>query len=115
MTDEAPPILHAAFADYGADDEVVGVQETSARVSTNRVYRLSLASGRAVFAKVSSYGSYVHFRQDHARIREWIDLLQGSRYESFLARVLLKERLTAMQTTGIVLAMAAIVLIALPL
>jgi hypothetical protein len=91
MTDEAPPILFEAFADYGMDDQVVDVQETSARVSTNRVYRLGLESGRAVFAKVSSYGSYVHFRQDHARIREWIDLLQGSPYESFLARVLLKH------------------------
>jgi hypothetical protein len=90
MTDDVPPILHAAYADFGADDEVLAVQETSAMVSTNRVYRLSLASGRAVFAKVSSYGSYVHFRQDHARIREWIDLLQGSPYASFLARVLLK-------------------------
>src|SRR5262249_8101788 len=86
-----PPILLEAFLDLGIDDGVVDVQETSARVSTNRVYRLSLASGRAVFAKVSSYGSYVHFRQDHLRIREWIDLLHGSPYESFRARVLLKN------------------------
>jgi hypothetical protein len=60
-------------------------------VSTNRVYRLSLASGRGLFAKVSSYGSFVHFRQDHARIQQWIALLSGTRYGDFLAPVLLKD------------------------
>lgn len=90
MSDEAPSVLYEAWSDYDSGDGLVALQETSAHVSTNRVYRLTLASGRSVFAKVSSYGSYVHFRQDHTRIREWIELLQGTRYASLLAGVLLK-------------------------
>jgi hypothetical protein len=92
MSDEdVPSILRDAWSDYDPDDPLVSAQETSARVSTNQVYHLSFASGRSLFAKVSSYGSYVHFRQDHARIRQWIDLLNGTRYERFLAPVLLKH------------------------
>jgi hypothetical protein len=84
--------LHAAWRDYDAgNDPIASLLETSAGVSTNRVYRLHLQSGRSVFAKVSSYGSYVHFRQDHARIREWCALLQGTRWQGFLAPVLLKH------------------------
>jgi Ser/Thr protein kinase RdoA (MazF antagonist) len=83
--------LSEAWADLGRDDPIVSTVETSAGVSTNRVYRLVLESGHSAFAKVSSYGSYVHFRQDHARIRQWTSLLQGGRYGAFLAPVLLKN------------------------
>jgi hypothetical protein len=88
---EAPRILRDAWAVSGRQDDIISAVETSAGVSTNRVYRLILASGRSAFAKVSSYGSYVHFRQDHTRIRQWIDLLQHTTYADFLARVLLKD------------------------
>lgn len=88
---EAPPILFDAWADYEPDDAITSLDETSAGVSTNRVYRLSLASGRHVFAKVSSYGSYVHFRQDHLRITQWITALRDTHYTTFLANVLLKQ------------------------
>jgi Ser/Thr protein kinase RdoA (MazF antagonist) len=111
--DAPPPILREAWDNYallaragmraghavearGAarephEDAIVGYTETSAGVSTNRVYHLTLASGRTLFAKVSSYGSYVHFRQDHQRIHQWINELRGSRYERFLAPVLLLD------------------------
>ncbi|HEX6242278.1 MAG TPA: hypothetical protein VFZ61_15310, partial [Polyangiales bacterium] len=93
MTDipsDVPPVLHEAWTQYDPDDAIVLLRETSAGVSTNRVYYVALSSGRHVFAKVSSYGSYVHFRQDHARINQWIQKLAGTRYDHFLARVLLK-------------------------
>ncbi|MDB4976238.1 MAG: hypothetical protein JWN48_4579 [Myxococcaceae bacterium] len=89
--DAAIGILYAAWADYGSDDPITSWVETSAGVSTNRVYHLRLARGGSIFAKVSSYGSYVHFRQDHARIRQWCALLHGTRWQDFLARVLLKN------------------------
>ncbi|MFT3927969.1 MAG: hypothetical protein QM778_35905 [Myxococcales bacterium] len=92
VTDQDDPdILHAAWHELGREDPIVSSIETSAGVSTNRVYRLLLESGRSAFAKVSSYGSYVHFRQDHARIRQWITLLQHTSYASFMAPVLLKN------------------------
>jgi Ser/Thr protein kinase RdoA (MazF antagonist) len=83
--------LYDAWAHYDPSDPVVHLRETSAGVSTNRVYHVAMASGRTLFAKVSSYGSYVHFRQDHTRIHQWIHQLSGTRYSDFLARVLLKN------------------------
>jgi hypothetical protein len=57
-------------------------------VSTNRVYRLVFDRRTNVFAKISSYGSFVHFRQDHQRIEQWRRLLRATRYEHFLAPIL---------------------------
>ncbi len=88
---QAPGILYDAWADYEPDDAIASLDETSANVSTNRVYRLSLVSDRHVFAKVSSYGSYVHFRQDHLRITQWVTALRDTRYASLMANVLLKD------------------------
>ena len=39
-------------------------------VSTNHVYRLSLADGGHLVAKVSSYGSYWLFKEDHDRLHQ---------------------------------------------
>ncbi len=86
-----PEILRSAWEAYGQRSEVVGITELSAKVSTNVVYKLSLSDDREVVAKISRYGSYVHFRQDHYRIHEWIHRLRGTRYASFLAPVLLKD------------------------
>jgi len=80
-------IAREAWLQYGDPRRVVSVEEHSANVSTNRVYRLELDDGRECFAKTSSYGSYVHFRQDHRLIQRWADLLVGSRYEHLLAPV----------------------------
>jgi Ser/Thr protein kinase RdoA (MazF antagonist) len=101
-SDVPPPILHEAWQAYASRardtdprdqgaDALAAYDETSAGVSTNRVYHLTLKSGRSLFAKVSSYGSYVHFRQDHQRIHQWIREQAGSRYERFLARVLVLD------------------------
>src|SRR3954470_21777066 len=91
MRDDVPAILTDAIRDFDHEDAPVWAEETSPGVSTNRVYRLTLASGRTLFAKVSSYGSYVHFRQDHMRIRQWNELLQGTAYERFLAPILCRN------------------------
>ena len=80
-----------AWVTLGQHRTVKDVKETSASVSTNRVYQLTLDDGHQVIAKVSSYGSYVHFRQDHTLINEWIRLFRRTRYRSLLAGVLTKD------------------------
>jgi hypothetical protein len=89
---ELPAIVLQAWSRYGDPRTISACHETSPGVSTNRVFRLELRAGErpagSVFVKVSSYGSYVHFRQDHDRIVRWIELLHGSRYEHLLAPVL---------------------------
>lgn len=83
--------LHRAWAGYGDSRSIVGVSDVSANVSTNHVYRLSLDDGSTVFAKVSSYGSYFHFAEDHDRIHALVDMLGASRYKGVLADVLSKD------------------------
>lgn len=87
LTEQGRRLTLAAWKAYGDPREVRLIKEISASVSTNRVYRLELEDGTEFVAKTSSYGSYVHFRQDHCIIKEWIDLLAGTRYENLLARI----------------------------
>ena len=91
MPHKVPTIVIDAWEAYGDPRAIVDTEEVSANVSTNGVYRLVLQDRKDVIVKVSSYGSYVHFRQDHIRINEWIHRLRGSRYAPFLAKVLLKN------------------------
>jgi hypothetical protein len=88
---EIPDILLAAWAAYGDRRKLVGIHEISAAVSTNRVYRLVLSDKKELIAKVSSYGAFVHFRQDHERINQWAELLRYSRYRNFLAKVVERD------------------------
>ena len=80
--------LRDAWSDYGDPRKIVSVVEVSAKVSTNRVYRLHLDDGGSVVAKVSSYGSYFLFREDHDRIHRTRDLLQPTKWAGLLADVL---------------------------
>lgn len=60
-------------------------------VSTNQVFLVRFDDGEELFAKVSTYGSYVHFKKDHQLIHEWENFLQNTRFERFLARVATKD------------------------
>lgn len=92
MTDRpVASIVTAAWEAYGDHREIREIRDLSANVSTNSVHLLVLDDGHAVVAKRSSYGSYVHFRQDHIRIDEWIHRLRGTRYANLLAPVLQKN------------------------
>ncbi len=80
--------LRQAWDHYGDPRAITSVLEVSAKVSTNRVYRLHLDDGASVVAKVSSYGSYYLFREDHDRIHRSRQLLQSTRWADLLADVL---------------------------
>ena len=86
-----PQIIGNAWQAFGAHDQISTIEEISANVSTNHVYLVTLASGAEVIGKTTLYGSYVHFRQDHRIIQQWINHSSGTRYRDFLARVLQKE------------------------
>jgi Ser/Thr protein kinase RdoA (MazF antagonist) len=91
LKSEIPDILIAAWNAYGDRRELSAIEEISATVSTNRVYRLVLSDKKELIAKVSSYGAFVHFRQDHERINQWAGLLRYSRYRRFLAGVVERD------------------------
>jgi hypothetical protein len=88
---DIPDILLAAWEAYGDWRKLTAIDEISANVSTNRVYRLVLSDKKELIAKVSSYGAFVHFRQDHERINQWAALLRYSRYRKFLAGVVERD------------------------
>ena len=79
--------ISAAWAAFGDRRSIVAVDEVSANVSTNRVYRLHLDDGASVVGKVSSYGSYFLFYEDHDRLNRCARLLEGTRFSGMLAEV----------------------------
>ena len=81
-------VIETAWRDYGDPRSVSLVEELSAMVSTNRVYRLHLDDGSNVIAKSSNYGSFFLFAEDHDRLHRATQLLQGGPYEHFMAGVL---------------------------
>lgn len=83
--------ISEAWTAYGDPRQVVVVEERSAMVSTNRVYRLSLSDGSRVYCKSSNYGSFFLFAEDHERLHRVTELLGGSPYHGFLARALTRE------------------------
>lgn len=86
-----PDILTEGWLATHDPRRLVSAQEFRMPVSTNRVYRLAFDDGSHAIAKVTSFGSFVHFRQDHERICRWIELLRGTRWARFLAPVIARD------------------------
>ena len=84
-------VIETAWRDYGDPRSVSLVEELSAMVSTNRVYRLHLDDGSNVIAKSSNYGSFFLFAEDHDRLHRATQLLRGGPYEHFMAGVLTSD------------------------
>jgi hypothetical protein len=79
--------VDAAWADYGDERRIVAVDDASTNVSTNRVYRLHLEDGSTVVSKVSSYGSYFLFVEDHEQLDRCARLLGPTRFNGMLAEI----------------------------
>lgn len=90
-TARATTAIEAAWEAYGDPRVIRGLEETSAHVSTNRVFRITFDDGSHVVAKVSNYGSYFLFAEDHDRLFECTDLLRPTRWSGFLADILTKH------------------------
>ena len=91
MEPHAPDLLLEGWLATRDPRRVRSAEEIRVGVSTNRVYRVGLDDGSHVVAKLTSYGSFVHFRQDHERILRWTELLEGTRWSRFLARVVARD------------------------
>jgi hypothetical protein len=86
----AERLVAQAWSEYNGSSSIERFDEVSAHVSTNRVYRLTLSDNSNVVAKISSYGSYFLFAEDHDRLFTSHQMLRGTRWEHFLAEVLPK-------------------------
>ena len=88
-------VVRVAWAELGDPRPIVEVHEISANVSTNRVYRVVLGDDETVVCKVSSYGSYFLFAEDHDRLHRCARMLatnpETNRWAPFLANVLERD------------------------
>jgi len=93
---DAEGVVRAAWADYataGGDRRtILATEEVSAHVSTNRVFRVAFNDTSTLVAKVSSYGSYFLFAEDHDRLARCSSLLRHGRWAGFLAEVLVVDK-----------------------
>lgn len=83
-------IVRQAWEEFDDRHEIKNVFDVSANVSTNFVYKISFYEREPVFAKLSEYGNYEHFREDHVIINNLANNLEAP-YENFLAKSLVKR------------------------
>ena len=87
----AEQLVATAWSEYDSTRTIDLVVEVSAHVSTNRVFRVVFDDSSHIVAKISSYGSYFLFAEDHDRLFTSAQLLRGTRWDGFLAGVLPRD------------------------
>src|SRR5947209_1194496 len=61
-------IVREAWQAYDSSREIKRIVDISARVSTNHVYRITFTDGHIIIGKLSYFGVYEHFVEDHTII-----------------------------------------------
>ncbi|MEE9440236.1 MAG: hypothetical protein V3V14_14615 [Saprospiraceae bacterium] len=84
-------IVKEAWQNYDESRSIVSISDVSAMVSTNHVYRVKFADNNFVIAKLSYFGKYGHFVEDHSIINSLSNNLPAP-FDNFLARSLVKKR-----------------------
>jgi hypothetical protein len=85
-----PAIIRKAWAEYDPTKPIRGIEDISARVSTNHVFRVRLANDDVIIAKLSYFGQYKHFEEDHHIIHALANNLLFP-FENVLAKSLVKN------------------------
>lgn len=83
-------IVKYAWMAYDGSRPVKRITDISAKVSTNHVYKVKLEDGNNIIAKLSYFGKFEHFVEDHTIINILANNLPAP-FENFLARSLMKE------------------------
>ena len=84
-------IVHDAWFDYDAGNRPIEhIADISAKVSTNHVFLLHLKSGEKVIGKLSYFGNFENFLEDHTLINA-LALNLPAPYEYFVSHSLTKQ------------------------
>jgi len=83
-------IIESAWQAYDNSRPIKSVSDISAMVSTNHVYKVQLQNKDFIIAKLSYFGQFEHFVEDHSIINVLANNLP-SPFENFLARSLIKS------------------------
>ncbi|WP_234572348.1 hypothetical protein [Rhodohalobacter sp. 614A] len=82
-------IVREAVESYDNSKEIASIIDISAKVSTNHVYRIKFADDNIIIAKLSYFGKFEHFVEDHSIINSLANNLPAP-FENVLARSLIK-------------------------
>ncbi|THH35632.1 hypothetical protein E4021_15915 [Neolewinella litorea] len=82
-------ILRYAWRAYDHTRSIRSIEDISAQVSTNHVFKLLMEDGNVLIAKVTYFGSFEGFAEDHTIINVLANNLPV-RYANFLSRGLMK-------------------------
>jgi hypothetical protein len=83
-------IVKHAWREFDDRHDIKGVYDASVYVSTNYVYKISFYEREPVFAKLSDYGKFDDFREDHIIINNLANNLEAP-YQNFLSHALVKK------------------------
>lgn len=83
-------IIRKAWEGYDASKIIRSIDDISAMVSTNHVFRVTFQDEDIIIAKLSHFGQYEYFKEDHRIIHSLSNNLLYP-FENFLARSLLKN------------------------
>lgn len=89
MTDHSK-IIKKAWEGYDPTKYIKKIEDISAMVSTNHVFRITFEDDDIIIAKFSNYGKYEHFKEDHRIIHTLSNNLLYP-FENLLAKSLLKN------------------------
>ena len=83
-------IIKKAWEGYDASKIISKIEDISAMVSTNHVYRITFNDEDIIIAKLSLFGKFEHFKEDHRIIHSLSNNLLYP-FENLLAKSLLKN------------------------
>ena len=83
-------ILKAAWKGYDATRIIKSIEDISPMVSTNHVFKVIFTDDEFIIAKLSTFGKYEHFKEDHRIIHSLANNLLYP-FENLLAKSLLKN------------------------
>ncbi|MBL7740447.1 MAG: hypothetical protein JNK14_14615 [Chitinophagaceae bacterium] len=85
-----PDIVKLAWKGYDPSRTIRSIEDISPMVSTNHVYKVTFADEDFIIAKLSTFGKYEHFKEDHRIIHSLSNNLLYP-FENLLAKSLLKN------------------------
>ncbi len=83
-------IIKKAWEGYDASKPIKAIDDISAMVSTNHVFRVTFQDDDIIIAKLSNFGTYEYFKEDHRIIHSLSNNLLYP-FENLLAKSLLKN------------------------
>lgn len=83
-------IVEAAWKAYDPSRAITSITDISVRVSTNYVYKIQFKGKQFVIAKLSYFGTYEHFKEDHSIVNSLAHSLQPP-YDRTIGHSLMKD------------------------